>query len=83
MSHEPSEVLVDAARMASILGVSRETVYSKARAGDIPSFRIGRLYRFNVDDVLKALQPPSPGSWHQSRRSTARPRAARAHGGLH
>ncbi len=68
---------VDAARIAAILSVTRETVYRKARTGDIPAVRVGRLYRFVIAEVLEALRPAPAGSWHQSRRSTSRRRGPR------
>jgi len=54
---------VDAKEMARILGVSRETIVRYAKAGDIPSLRVGRLWRFDADAVLKALATPAPDLW--------------------
>ena len=43
--------------VAEYLGITSDTVYRKARSGDIPALRIGRLWRFPkdvIDDWLKA-----------------------------
>lgn len=57
------EALVDAHEMARILGVSYETVIRYARAGDIPSLRVGKLWRFVPTQVLDTLATPSVDLW--------------------
>lgn len=43
-----------------ILHLSKNTVYKLARTGELPSYRVGRLLRFNYDDVLSRLVGNSP-----------------------
>ena len=48
--------LLDADELASVLNVSREAVWRLARSGIIPSYRAGRLYRFDLAAVLATLE---------------------------
>lgn len=49
--------LVSSSVMAKRLGVARITVQRMARRGQIPALKVGpRLYRFDVNAVLAALQ---------------------------
>lgn len=73
----PDEGAIDAAALAALLNVTRETVYRQARAGDIPGVRVGRSWRFFPSVVLAHLNRPRD-PWAQSRRSTARRRGPRA-----
>ncbi|MBF4613734.1 helix-turn-helix domain-containing protein [Curtobacterium sp. VKM Ac-1376] len=66
------EALVDAHEMARILGVSYETVIRYARAGDIPSLRMGRLWRFQPALVLEKLATPSVDLWASPSRKKLR-----------
>jgi excisionase family DNA binding protein len=70
------EATVDATALASLLEVNRETIYRLARAGSIPSIRVGRVWRFYPSEVRERLsQPHDP--WKQSPRSrSARRRVA-------
>jgi len=43
------------AEVAELLGVTRETIYNGIRAGDIPSYKIGRLRRITVEQLNSAL----------------------------
>jgi excisionase family DNA binding protein len=52
---------VDAAEIARLLGVDRETVYNLVRAGRIPALRLGTgahrsTLRFDPDAVFAALE---------------------------
>jgi excisionase family DNA binding protein len=51
--------LVDAPIVADVLGVSVREVQRKAQRGELPSFRIGRLLRFSIPEVLDALRRPA------------------------
>jgi hypothetical protein len=51
-----SEKLVDAAEMAAILNTPENWVRDRARAGDIPSRRLGHYVRFNPPEVLEAVR---------------------------
>lgn len=43
--------LWDIARVATYLGVSERTVYTKVRSGDLPAIRVGRLWRVRENDL--------------------------------
>ena len=45
-----------AAEVASLLSVSKITIFKHARTGRIPSFRIGTLVRFNPQTLAKWLR---------------------------
>jgi len=63
------QALMNAEEVAEWLGLSVETVYRKARAGEIPALRVGRRWRF-VRGALErwaAGEEPWPGI-HQPRR---------------
>lgn len=66
---------VTAAELAETLRCSVETIYRMARAGRIPTIKVGREYRFFTAEV-KARLSAKPAPFAQSRRSTARRRAA-------
>jgi excisionase family DNA binding protein len=50
-----SERLVDAQAVAERLGVPRSWVLQQARADAIPTIRLGRYVRFDLDDVDRWL----------------------------
>lgn len=68
---------ITAAELAGHLKCARETVYRMARrkVNPIPHIRVGREYRFYLQDVKNHLSA-KPIAWKQSTRSTARRRAA-------
>jgi excisionase family DNA binding protein len=68
-----ADELVDPVEMARILGVSRETVVRYAKLGDIPSLRVGTLWRFDPTSVLAALATPSVDLWAKPSRKKLRP----------
>ena len=68
-----TEQRVTAGEVAVVLNCSKEKVYRMARAGEIPSERVGRALRFKMSAVTDALSAERP-SWSQSRRSTGRRR---------
>lgn len=43
--------LYKATELAEIFGVSPKTIYKAAKAGKIPSYRIGRCVRFEMPDI--------------------------------
>ncbi len=47
--------LLDSRKLSEMLGVSRRTVSKLTRAGVLKSYRIGRLRRFSVEDVIEYL----------------------------
>jgi excisionase family DNA binding protein len=46
---------VDEQQAAAMLGISTRTLWDYRRAGEIPIVRIGRLVRFDVDDLRRFL----------------------------
>lgn len=46
---------VSTKQLASMLGVSVSTIYDQVKMGKIPYLRVGNRYRFNVQDVERAL----------------------------
>jgi len=51
----PAPRFVTAKELATLLSLRLDRVYELARTGRIPSIRIGRAMRFDVDAVRKAL----------------------------
>ena len=47
--------LLSSNQVAQMLGVSRWTIYRYARQGKFQTYRLGRLLRFELDDVLGCL----------------------------
>jgi len=45
-----------APELATILSVSKITIYKRAKAGEIPSFQIGTSVRFDPAEVAKWLR---------------------------
>lgn len=45
------ERLIDAAEVAAVLGVSIREVQELAKRGDLPAFKVGRLWRFRLTEV--------------------------------
>lgn len=66
-------MILDADELATELKVTRETVYRKARLGDIPSIRVGRVWRFDREAVITALGKQHD-PWKQSTLSRSRRR---------
>lgn len=57
--------LLTVKQLARYLGVHEQTVYDMARKGELPSIRIGRSWRFDVEAVRTALDVSNgaePGS---------------------
>ena len=48
--------LISVEELAAALGVSDDTIRRAARRGDIPSFRIGKILRFDMVAVRDAMQ---------------------------
>ncbi|TFD27476.1 helix-turn-helix domain-containing protein [Cryobacterium cryoconiti] len=70
-----NEKAVDGSGMAEILDCSYDKVRRMAVAGEIPGFRVGRLWRFFPQAVIAKLsQPRDP--WAQSAQSRSRRRAS-------
>ena len=48
--------LVTVVQLATVLGCHRQTVARLARRGRIPSFKVGRDFRFELNAVMSALE---------------------------
>lgn len=60
--------IVGASELAKLLRCSTASVYRMARADEIPSISVGRQWRFEVAEVLRALREPAD-LWKQPGRS--------------
>ena len=60
---------VTAKELAKMLGISPKTVFKLARAGRIPSFRIGTAVRFDARLVIDWLRQQRTGCLPQKMRS--------------
>ncbi len=63
--------------LAAMLGVSTDTAYTLVRSGDVPAFRVGRLWRVWPTEVRAALAAPAD-SWARSGRSESRRRLGKS-----
>ncbi|MBT1676799.1 helix-turn-helix domain-containing protein [Curtobacterium aurantiacum] len=66
------EVALTAAELAAALQVSIKTIYQYARDGTIPSVRVGRSWRFWLEDVKRALETPTVDLWAAPSRKKVR-----------
>lgn len=76
MTAPATEEAIDVAGCAAMLHVSTDTVYHRARSGDLPAFKVGRVWRFWPSEVRKAVATKPLDPWAQSPASR---RARRAH----
>lgn len=65
--------LLDIPGIAAVLKVSPNTVYRMARAGEIPSIKVRRAWRFDEAEVLAHLRKPKD-LWTQPKHSTSKRR---------
>lgn len=56
MSNDP---LVSVEVAAESLSVSKFTLYKRAKRGEIPHYRHGKLLRFSVEELRDALRQPT------------------------
>ena len=57
--------LISVKELAAALGVSDDTIRRAAWRGTIPSFRIGKILRFDMEAVRETIQQPA---WVVNRR---------------
>jgi hypothetical protein len=50
-----SPLAVDEQQAAAMLGISQRTLWEYRKSGEIPIVRIGRLVRFDVEDLKRFL----------------------------
>ena len=60
MSEEQPRPDASVGDVADLLGISARGVYRLADTGEIPSYRVGRLLRFDVGEVLAATRTAKP-----------------------
>ncbi len=48
--------LLSSVKLASLLGVSRQTVFNLATGGAIPSYKVGKSFKSDLGEVLSALK---------------------------
>lgn len=53
------EPLLTADEVAPLLGLHVQTVYAKAKAGEIPSVKVGSRRRFRPADIRALMTPPA------------------------
>lgn len=51
MNRKPTTVLYTVKEVAELLDYTPDTIYLKARTGEIPAIRVGRNIRFRASDV--------------------------------
>lgn len=56
----PLPRLVSRKELASILRVSLDAIDTLAHRGELPYYKVGRSWRFDLDRVLKALEARRP-----------------------
>jgi hypothetical protein len=52
----PAERMVDAARLAELVGVPASWLEEQARRGRLPSLQLGKYRRFHVAEAIAALR---------------------------
>lgn len=58
--------VLTAREVGKILGLHTQTVYEKARAGEIPAFRVGRSWKFSreaLEDWMRGTIEKRAGPW--------------------
>ena len=56
MQQEQQRKFLTIAEVAAYLNIKQKTIYAKVEAGEIPYYRIGRLIRFNFDEINAWLE---------------------------
>ena len=55
------EKIITAQELAKLLKVSASTIYKLASSGELPGFKIGDSWRFEMDDVMKLIHGKGNG----------------------
>jgi excisionase family DNA binding protein len=50
---DPHDQLLTVKEVAGLIGLPRQVIYDKAISGEIPSFKIGKRYKFSRKKVLE------------------------------
>jgi len=48
--------IVTAKDVGEYLKLTESTIYKLASTGELPAFRIGKSWRFDMDEILKGIQ---------------------------
>jgi len=48
--------IVTAKEIAQYLKLTESTIYKLASTGELPGFRIGKSWRFDMDEILKSIR---------------------------
>jgi len=56
------ENIVTAKELASLLKLTESTIYKLASRGELPGFKIGDSWRFEIDEILKLIQETIRGT---------------------
>lgn len=57
------EQAISLSAVAVMLGVSKDTVYHRAQSGELPGFKVGRVWRFWPSAVREAVSPKAADPW--------------------
>jgi len=55
--------IVTAREVGQYLKLSESTIYKLAASGEIPGFKIGDSWRFDMEEILKAIRESRTGSF--------------------
>lgn len=69
------EAAITVEQLAEMLAVSKDTAYSLIHSGEVPAFKVGRVWRLFPSQVREKLAAPTD-PWQRSSHSRARRRAA-------
>lgn len=53
--------IVTAKEIAQYLKLTESTIYKLASTGELPGFRIGKSWRFDMDEILKRIKGEKEG----------------------
>jgi excisionase family DNA binding protein len=54
--------IITVKELSKFLKISNSTIYKLASAGEIPAFRIGDSWRFDLDQIRGILEGDKPGA---------------------
>lgn len=65
--------IVTAKELGKYLKLSESTIYKLASGGDLPGFKIGDSWRFDMDEVNRAIKRSKKGN-HRGREASGKER---------
>ena len=63
---EPVAEIVTAKELGQYLKLSESTIYKLAQEGELPGFKVGDSWRFDMEEVLKAIKGSQKGNHRKS-----------------